>query len=399
MRERRWALIAAFHGGAELVRRPRREAEGRVGEYLRGAGRLEAYVEEQLRGRAWEIRQLTVTIEDALSAGMVEEEEAWEIILRGARVNQARSRSWEEHGEVWIADIEGVSDGRASGVGEARDMVAAAEAAGLPWELDLGGRRFLRATCPVCGAPTCRPAPTAFVDCDVCAALVGYDFERARAAGLPQPGPAYEALRAELAPLLASSAIHDYRRAQVQLYDAFVEACPAACPIRVRDPDYRARHVAYLAEGATRSAFDRRARELEGAMNATVAALVFEHGRCRPDTFRALCDAVFALEARRDELHVEHGVYAMHPGGASRDLQRAIGNSLFAQGWLPYLDDATGAELLARTGLALAYCTAPPPPTRAIACEHCDATVDVVAAARRVVCTCCGRITAAAAAT
>jgi hypothetical protein len=528
---RRWALVASFHHDEAAVLSP----VGGDAEKLRATIR-----EWLLHERPWEARKATHEALRGIAYGVLDEAAGWELILEGARALQRKFRSWDALADAWRQDVDGVSDGRASGDGEAREMLAAAGE--LPWDLDLGGElpirqrfalaiaapavavdsgdprvlggwrgrdaahcartslehntgavvreqvlaylgprlrsdnvrdlvdaaaaaswaggaeilaeqdawqvllvaaafvqrrvgsweafadacaterkildellagwwtqlpwstdlevqiaaapRYLVAACPSCGATTARPAPTAYVYCDICAALVGYDFQRACTDGLPQPGPAYEALRAELAPLLDASSINDCRRAQLQLFEAYVDACPAACPIRVRDASYRARYVAYLAEAATRTAFDRVARELTAAMTAAVGALVRDAaGRFGGPTFRALCDAVFALAAHIDALHAEHGVYAMHPDGASRELQRSISNSLFVQGWAPYLEPADASALLERTGLALAYSDAPPPATRVAYCQHCTKTLEVLVAARQVVCKHCGHIT------
>jgi hypothetical protein len=254
-----------------------------------------------------------------------------------------------------------------------------------------------RATCPACGAPASRPSPTAFVYCDRCGALAGYDFARACELPLERPGPAYEAIRAELAEALAAAEGDLLRTRAVQraLFDAWVDACPGAVPIRIQDPAYRAAYVAMLAEGETRAAFDAEARELRAALDAAVAQLGFVEAagatRVRVEPYRAMEAAMFAHEARRHELAVAHGIYALHPDRAAPALIRQIGFSMYVQGWLPYLDEADARALRARTGLAAADEVVTPPPTRAARCPRCASALDVVVDAKRMICPHCGR--------
>ena len=131
-------------------------------------------------------------------------------------------------------------------------------------------------------------------------------------------------------------------------------------------------------------------------MHATVAKLQFISSgatiRVPTDRFRALAEAMFAYEARRDELFVERGVYAMHPDGASRELQRRIGFSLFVQAWLPMLDPDEGSALLQRTDMKRAYTMLPKIATQSAPCSHCGGPLALVENAKRVVCDHCGRI-------
>jgi hypothetical protein len=175
----------------------------------------------------------------------------------------------------------------------------------------------------------------------------------------------------------------------------WVDGCPTATPPRTRDPDYRARYVTWLAEAETVAAFDDEARALAAALRTATEQLVFVQVAGQPrvaaEPYRSLLACVFAYEARRDALF-EPAVYALHPDGAARALQRRIGQSLFVQGWLPYLGEGDAQALIDRTGLTHDYVELPAPATQVLPCNWCAALLEVLEGARRVVCEHCGRL-------
>lgn len=335
-----------------------------------------------------ELAHVVAAFSIATVAQYVSEDDAWQAILLAARLAQTGYSSWDD----FAASCDAVPD-------EVR-----AQWAQLPWTTDLevvlpeaAPARVRRSICPVCGARRTRPSPTAFVYCDLCGHLADYDLERACAQPLARPGPAYEAIRAELAgPLAAAHGdLARTRAIQRALFDAWVDACPDAVPIRCRDPAYRAAYVAMLAEGETRAAFDPAARALRVTMEDAVAKLAFAtvDGRARvlPAPYRVMEAAMFAHEARRHELALAHDIYDLHPDRASPALIRRIGFAMYVQGWLPYLDDADAEALLARTGLAAVYDAVEPPELRALRCPSCDRALEIDVAANRIVCAHCGR--------
>ena len=181
----------------------------------------------------------------------------------------------------------------------------------------------------------------------------------------------------------------------MKLFEAWTEACPDATPPRTKDPSYRSRFVAYLAEGATVTAFDPEAQKHTAAVTEATSKLRFFQlspgvVKVDPGAFRALEEAVFAQLAYANELHEAKGVLAMQPDGAPADLQKRLSASLFTQGWLPMLDEPGAAELLARTHLVGEYVEADPPPADAAACGGCGAALGVMKGARRMVCDHCG---------
>src|SRR5262249_12143580 len=154
------------------------------------------------------------------------------------------------------------------------------------------------------------------------------------------------------------------------------DACPDAVPPRVKDPAYREKYVAWLAEGATVRAFDGEARAREARVNEATQRLQFlklsdTQVRVDPAAFDAPADALFAPAEYLAQLHAEHGVYALNPDGAEPELQQRLGLSMFAQGWLPFLDEERAQRLLARARLRAEYLEAEPPPAHAAQCSGC----------------------------
>jgi LSD1 subclass zinc finger protein len=112
--------------------------------------------------------------------------------------------------------------------------------------------------------------------------------------------------------------------------------------------------------------------------------------RVHPQGFEAMCNAVFAQQEHLHRLNESRGVYAMHPDGAPGDLQKRIGFSMFVQGWMPMLDEASVQSLLARTGLGAEYVESDPPKGDDALCASCGAPLTVFPGAKRVVCERCG---------
>ena len=357
---------------------------------------LMAWARERLPARR-ELAHVVAAFSIATLAQYVSNDDAWQAILLAGKLAQTTYHSWDDF---------------ATTCAPVPDEVRAAWAE-LPWttELDvtvLAPVAAPRAACPRCGAHPTRPSPTAYIYCEQCGRLVDYDFARACATPLERPGPAYEAIRAELAPKLAAAHGDLLRTRAIQraLFDAWVDACPGAQSIRIQDPAYRAALVAMLAEGETRAAFDPEACARRAALDAATARLAFVTVDGQPrvvgETYRAMEAAMFAHEARRHELAVAHRIYEMHPDHASPALIRRIGMSAYVQGWLPYLAEAEAQALLARTDLAPRdNLAAPPdlaprdnlaaPPIAVLTCPHCDRALEIAVTATRIVCAHCGR--------
>jgi predicted RNA-binding Zn-ribbon protein involved in translation (DUF1610 family) len=361
---------------------------------------------------AWDTTRVAAVVGWSAWAGYIGELQAWEILLTAAARVQKTYDSWESYGRgyelgrlFWSEGKEHPPTARAL---EKLQTDPASPWRTLPFTLDLGVTireaarpRFKRTICPSCGAPKTRPSLTAYVYCDYCGSLSDYDFSKACEKPLSRPGPVYERLAAELAPEIATALAnrdHDAHRAvQVKLFEAWALACPDATPPRSKDPAYRAKMVAYLAEGATVSAFDEEAAKHTAAVAEATSKLAFvqlQPGvyKVKPETFRPFEEAVFAQLSHSFALHEARGVFAMQPDRAPVELQKHMTFSLFTQGWLPMLDEPAAAELLARAGLGGEYIEADASPGDTATCGGCGADLGVMKGARRMICEHCGSL-------
>ena len=140
---------------------------------------------------------------------------------------------------------------------------------------------YLASRCPSCGAAKSRPSATAYVYCDFCGSLSDYDFKKACSQPKDLPGPVYEKLSAALKPqcekALQASDRQKYLELQTQLFDAYVEACPNAVPVRVGDAVFRKAFVAHSAECCTVIAFDDAYKKISDEMTQATAQLQWTH--------------------------------------------------------------------------------------------------------------------------
>jgi LSD1 subclass zinc finger protein len=259
-------------------------------------------------------------------------------------------------------------------------------------------QRFLRTRCGHCGAAKSRPSTTAYVYCDFCGSLCDYDFRKSCEQPMQMPGPVYEALAAQVQPAArAARAAGDraaYGEIQHRLFDAWVTACPTAVPPRVGDPVYREAYVAHLAAAATLAAFDPDAHRVMTRVASATAALVWSHDRQgRPRVSSATFSHLLA--AVIDQFDWSYSAATLsalpeHPDRAAPAVQRRMAASLFAQGWLPYLDERSAVAALKALDLEQAVVDAETHGT-SIACGHCGAMLVQYPGAQRVVCERCGR--------
>jgi hypothetical protein len=318
---------------------------------------------------------------------------AWEGMLFLARDLQRRFASWTEFANAYVDEIDAISDGRANASLSWWLTDSASPWQRVAWDTDLADPLpILSTTCAHCGHVRIRPWATAYVYCDHCAELIDFDASFTRAAAA---GPVYEALAAELAPVIAAGlAGHDIdavTAAQRRLFDAWLDSCPLAVSIRVRRPDYRARFVDYLARAEALAAFDADATRLRGDMEVAMRRLTMASDRVAQGPFSTMVDAAFAHADRRDELARTHGTYELHPDGASRELQQRIGWSMFAQAWTPFLDDGDREALLARCKLEpQRTAVMAPTPITWMTCATCAAHVLAPAGAIWMICDDCG---------
>lgn len=366
---------------------------------------------------AWDAGRLVAVTGWGYWAGFVDEAEAWKIILGTAARVQKTYGSWREYADAYMFGRMYWSQGaRHEGTQNAYQKLLSTPTSPwnrLPWQLDLGAvvwdptapkaqakTRFKRSICPSCGGHKTRPSITAYVYCDFCGALADYDFQKACEKPAERPGPAYESLNAQIAPVLAQAKmrgdVQTFRQYQMQLFDSFVTMTPASCPPRVSDPRYRHAYVAYMAEGAVAEAFDPVAGQHTANVNAVVQRLQFvspKPGQIKvsPQSFHQMVEAVFAQQDHLARVHEARGVYAMHPDKAPAELQRRIGISMFVQGWLPMLDEQSTQAFLQRAGFKSEYVEADPPPGEKADCASCGNHLEILPGAKRVVCDKCGQ--------
>lgn len=255
--------------------------------------------------------------------------------------------------------------------------------------------------CHVCNATKVLRSPTAYVYCDYCGALTDFDFQIAISDKRSKmPGRKYEELAKSLAPQLeAAKEANDkeaYLALQRTLYDAYVTACPAACPPRVNDPVYRAKYIEQAARGATESAFDPEVSAASEQQAKIIKALKWVPGgplgvTCRPDTFWALYDSLLHITAVSKRMGERKGLAALNPDGDT-PVNDLISMSMFAQAWLPYLAPPEAEELMTRTGLSAQYVEPAPVPEALVPCGICKTEVHRLEGSKRCVCDDCGTL-------
>jgi predicted RNA-binding Zn-ribbon protein involved in translation (DUF1610 family) len=362
---------------------------------------------------AWDAARAVAITGWGFWAGLFQEMECWQIIMVAAARAQRAYDSWRA-----LAD--GYELGRLFWSKGARDDKAAVALRSLlddpqspwrrlPWGFDLGvtlfdgptaKTRFKRTVCPTCGAPKSRPSVTAYVYCDFCGALSDFDFAKACEKPLERPGPVYVGLlgrlQSSLDAALGRGDVAGYRQLQLQLFDSYIDAAPNSSPPRVRDPAYRAKYVAWLAEGAVVRAFDPVSKQHEAAVAQATRGLAFAQVkpgvlRVASDAWERLLAAIWPQQDHDARLFDTHGIWKLHPDGAASELQRRVGMSMFVQGWLPMLDEHHAQALVERVGLKSEYVESEAPKGDASTCGSCGAAAVVLQGARQMVCEHCGR--------
>ncbi len=258
-----------------------------------------------------------------------------------------------------------------------------------------GPRMIKRVQCPCCGSAKVTPSATAYLYCDYCGTLIDWDFRIAcEASGSALPGPVYEALVDRLNPAqeraLAAGDREGYRETLVQLFEAHFDACPASYSPRLGDPEYRQALLDYTVDSYLEAAFDPETKSLEKAMDAAVGALDWSDGMdVGAAGFLAMVDAFESHSRRWIELTTP--LMDRFPDHTDPGLAMRMAGSIFIQGWLPYLDDRSRDQMLARFDLQGEYTELQPVDTRQTRCGGCGGPLAVVKGARRVVCEGCGR--------
>jgi hypothetical protein len=270
--------------------------------------------------------------------------------------------------------------------------------------------------CHACGGRKQLPSPTAYVYCDFCGALADWDFRAACATGNALPGPAFEALSAQIAPALAYAKQRGdsatIKALYTQLFSKHVELCPASYSPRIVNPDYRRRYLDYYSDSMIVRDFNPYVRELSALLDQRIALLrqahMFQSGGVAFGIFGLLLASqpinnqfpdrefwgVYLTFREQYRAHVrgmhDAGVIAKYPDAVTPELLERIGVSAFVQGWLSWISPRVQAHLIADAGLRDEYVDLADPALILRRCGRCGARVDAVTGAWSVICQRCG---------
>ncbi len=132
----RWALAVAALGGPlpDVARDPRVNDTRDRPTVMRAIG------DDIQTRRAYPLANAIRAAANAARTGLVSEADAWHVILFAAGVAQQSYSSWQQLGEAYEEELDGISDGRAYIIGATRRALADSEHAWntLPWATDLG---------------------------------------------------------------------------------------------------------------------------------------------------------------------------------------------------------------------------------------------------------------------
>lgn len=252
--------------------------------------------------------------------------------------------------------------------------------------------------------------------CDFCGALADWDFRAACATGNALPGPAFEQLRARIAPALAHAKLRGDRTTAKHLYAELfarhVELCPSSYSPRIVNPDYRRRYLDYYSDSMVVRDVDPHVAQMSAILDQRIAELRQAHfaqsGGVAIGIFGLLIasqpmsttfpDREFwwVYQAFREQYraHVRGmhaaGVLAKYPDVVSAELLERIGVSTFVQGWLSWISPKMQAHLIADAGLRDEYVDLADPALILRRCGRCGTRVDAVTGAWLVVCLRCG---------
>jgi hypothetical protein len=250
----------------------------------------------------------------------------------------------------------------------------------------------------MCGSAKATPTTSAYIYCDYCGQLMDLDMERYRAQA-PVPSDEYRTLEEKLEPEIARAKAARNRDQLMALYrrlkTRWVDDMAAMFSPRVKDPEFRAQLVDYLAFQEIVSALSTRLVESAEILNNANAGMEFEE---RDGRYLIKKESLWpVIEAQRVSRDIYLEELANFPD-AVRDpddtppaVAKQLGYSLYIAGFMTMIDDATAKELLARTGLEASYEHAPDPELHHVFCGHCGTKQARPAGARRMLCETCGK--------
>lgn len=262
-----------------------------------------------------------------------------------------------------------------------------------------------RVTCPNCDAPKVKSSKTAYIYCDYCASLMDWDFKIAtESEGSAWVGPENKKLHEELGPKLEKARKADdreqYRWLQRQINETIIERSPATYSPRLKEENYRRRYVEYMVWQAEEMVFDKRLQKLSDKVDKKINALEWKMTKVDGAPKPMVSSNSFwnMFEAYHKNMEVvmavckEKGLVDLWPDEEEWRVSLRMTDSLFVQGWLPYLVEVDQKLLLAKLGFVGQYHEVPKPDLTRRQCGWCGASLDVVKNADRVVCEYCAHI-------
>jgi hypothetical protein len=249
--------------------------------------------------------------------------------------------------------------------------------------------------CPTCGAIKASKPLTAYVYCDYCATCFDYDesveLRDDTALDIDRVDIVLgKAIADELVAAFRAGDREAYARAYTWQVEVSIETCPTAHSPRVKDPAYRRRFIDdVLVPWAVITTFDSQARA--NGQRCALARQTAVRTRTLQDILAlyAISRAAWEHEAT---LFERDGLFARHPDGFDRAMYLRVNDSIFVRPWLAVLSDADQASLLAATGVACEYVSAPEVVFTPCGCGVCGRKLQVAAGAKRTVCEACGRV-------
>lgn len=341
---------------------------------------------------AYDAARFTSAALAGLRAGHGDPDATWHRLRMLGHALQRTYRSWAEYAAAYDLGRAVLAGGHAR---------AAADRA-LPtvaWGLDLqvagpkARARYRRSRCPHCGGIKELPSQTAYVYCDFCGELCDYDFQRAKETAPSAEPPGRERLERRLDRARAAGDRRTYRKLQAEQYAELAGTLTMTAP-RIGDPVYREAWIAFMADALTAFVFDDEAMRLDAAFHARSSEVelveVKQQPRVLPASFPPVIDAFLARRERLVALYAEQRLLERHPDRPTPALWQRLEHAMFAQQWLPMLDERTAQAMLERLGLTAAFDAAPPGKRARVPCHRCGVELTIVAGARRVTCEHCG---------
>jgi DNA-directed RNA polymerase subunit RPC12/RpoP len=253
-------------------------------------------------------------------------------------------------------------------------------------------RKVIDRKCFRCGAPKRTEPRTAYIYCDYCGALFGY--EPARHVGTVdifsalQTGVSNELRRArEAGDWMA------YREAWRWPYEMDMKLAPHGWSPRIGDPAYRNAMLEYSIETCVvqnqkkeERAWQKRAREASGKVDLCAQFPMMGNARAALREWATLYDHALDEEIA---MHHHAGLFARHPDGLDAATYKHVNVVIAAIGWRGRVPDDAMGELFHVLGIRTVDVVEPVALENG-SCARCTSKLLVAGHARAIVCESCG---------